>query len=249
MKKSVLLKSPQRIMTRKYFLTELNKLMGSYLAEHGFKIKQNCTICKTANDFFCTIDLSFLTYNTIRLSSIHCWIKMVSLEKASTEIYYGHLTKEQIKEQYQMAVTLYGPRKEVEVDIYQDEQISLFVIAFKDYFEKVLLPFFNKYSDIQALSERYQEYDLEYQEGTGYIGDFKYLEKKGFSLGYSHAPSTIGRRVLIMKYINDPKVNDFIKWYQSCIESGQVGLESSRDYYLKVVQKLINWEVPQKYLK
>jgi arylamine N-acetyltransferase len=39
-------------MTRKYFLTELNKLMGSYLAEHGFKIKQDCTICKTANDFF-----------------------------------------------------------------------------------------------------------------------------------------------------------------------------------------------------
>jgi hypothetical protein len=32
-------------------------------------------------------------------------------------------------------------RKEVEVDIYQDEQISMFVIAFKDYFEKILLPF------------------------------------------------------------------------------------------------------------
>jgi hypothetical protein len=52
-----------------------------------------------------------------------------------------------------------------------------------------------------------------------------------------------------MKYINDPKVNDFIKWYQSCIESGQVGLEVNRDYYLRIVPKLIDWEVPQKYLK
>ncbi|MDI9859730.1 hypothetical protein [Flectobacillus roseus] len=236
-------------MTRKYFLTELNKLMGSYLAEHGFKIKQDCTICKTTNDFFCKIKLSFLTYDTIRLNYINCSIKMVSLEKASTEIYYGHLTKERIKEKYQMAVTLYGPRKEVEVDIYQDEQISLFVIAFKDYFEKVLLPFFNKYSDIQALSERYQEYDLEYQEGTGYIGNFHDFEASRPYFGYLCTPDAVGRRVLIMKYINDPKVNDFLKWYQSCIESGQVGLEVNRDYYLRIVPKLIDWEVPQKYLK
>jgi len=236
-------------MTRKYFLTELNKLMGSYLAEHGFKIRQDCTICKSEKDLVWTVRLTFKTYDTINLESISCILKKVSLENASIDVTYGHLSKEQIKDIFKYAITLYGPFKDVGVDIYYDEQIHLFSIAFKDFFEKEMLPFFYKYSEIQALNIKYRECDLEYQEGVGYIGSFREFEIRRKYLGFLFQDDSVSRRALIMKLSHDPKVNDFLKWYQSCIESGQVGLESSKDYYLGVVQKLIDWEVPEKYLK
>lgn len=236
-------------MTRKYFLTELNKLMGSYLAEHGFKIRQDCTIYKSEKDLVWTVRLTFNTYDTIHLKSIGCRIKEVSLEKASIDVLYGHLSKEQINDSLKHAVTVYGPFKDVGVDIYHDEQIHLFAIAFKDFFEKEMLPFFYKYSEIQALNIKYQEYDLEYQEGVGYIGSFHEFAMSRNFLGFFFQDDSVSRRALIMKFSHDPKMNDFLKWYQSCIESGQVGLESSKEYYLEVVQKLINWEVPEKYLK
>ncbi|MDI9874270.1 hypothetical protein [Flectobacillus rivi] len=223
--------------------------MGSYLAEHGFKIRQDCTICKSEKDLVWTVRLTFNTYDTIHLKSISCRIKEVSLEKASIDVLYGHLSKEQINDSLKQAVTLYGPFKVVGVDIYHDEQIHLFAIAFKDFFEKEMLPFFYKYSEIQSLNIKYQEYDLEYKEGVGYIGSFHEFAMSRNFLGFFFQDDSVSRRALTMKFSHDPKVNDFIKWYQSCIESGQVGLESSKDYYLEVVQKLINWEVPEKYLK
>ncbi|MGX7687939.1 hypothetical protein ACWA1C_12295 [Flectobacillus roseus] len=232
-------------MTKKDFLKEMDKHLGVYLSGFGFKIKQDGTIQKTSKDMIWLIQLTFANWGTVHVDNIFAFVKVKSLEKACVEIYYPFLSDSVKKSRYQGQVTLVGPTRNVKKDFFQIIQVNSFSAAFKEYFEKELLPFFNSYLDVQSINRKYDEMDVPYREGVGYIGDYNQIEiYNGFSTAFSI--ETLGRRILLMKYSKDSRYEGYIKWLKNCIEAGQLDSVSVK-IYDRVLPELMSFQCPEIY--
>ncbi|MDI9871681.1 hypothetical protein [Flectobacillus roseus] len=232
-------------MTKKDFLKEMDKHLGVYLSGFGFKIKQDGTIQKTSKDMIWLIQLTFENWGTVHVDNIFTSVKVKSLEKACVEIYYPFLSESLQKSRYQGQKTLVGPIKKVNKDIFQIIQVNSFAVTFKEYFENEFLPFFNSYSDVQSINRKYDEMDVPYQDGIGYVGDYDQIEiYNGFSTIFSL--ETLGRRILLMKYSKDSRYEDYIKWLKNCIEAGQLDSVSVK-IYDRVLPELMSFQCPEIY--
>ena len=99
--------------------------------------------------------------------------------------------------------------KSINFEIGSIHDVEKLAEIIKEYMETIAIPFFEKYSDLQTINQEILANDMPYEEGVGYtetIFDYHKVPIVGTDL------RGVQRRMFIMKYCDDARYNDFVKW-------------------------------------
>jgi hypothetical protein len=200
-------------MNRKELKEELNIVMGDYLAEKGFKIDSQLKLVRKTKHCDWGVFLSFNHYDTVRLIQVSSYIQFREIEKRFVNSYYHDRKKSEIadylKGRYSVMITEDGCLKP-DLDIYLSVQVVMLSEVLIRYIEEIAIPFFESHSDFYFLNEKILSNDLAYKEGVGYTEE-KYNNLISVPIiGMTFHGDSF--RLYIMKYCNDNRYEEFIKW-------------------------------------
>ena len=208
-------------MTRKELRQDLIEILGTYLSEKGFKIDADNTIYKKTKTHTFSVGLEILTYDTIWVNSLFPFIQFNEIEKPLISICYFDKSASESKMALKNSMTVKGDwvREYTDFGLSMYTHSVLFSEILKEYLEKVAFPFFDKYSNLQEINQEILANDMPYKEGIGYIGDMQDYFKIPIVGGDTRSKL---RRMFIMKYCNDSRYDDFLKWYQNHLDVHEV---------------------------
>lgn len=224
-------------MTKKEFIIVLRESFKEYAAETGFKVNSKGYLVKKMKTHTYNIFIVLNSYDTVMVRSIFPFIQFSYIEEPLCRIHFFDCKESEIKYNTQTSKTIGCFEEQIlmlDLDIYLELEIAIFTDLLKAYINDVANPFFEKYSDLQYVNQEILAHDMPYEEGKGYdatVSAFYQLPFMGGDLKYAQ------RRMFIMKYCKDSRYNDFVRWYESKIDTNEF---QTAEWDLKKRRKIIN---------
>jgi hypothetical protein len=88
-----------------------------------------------------------------------------------------------------------------------------------EFIEQQLEPFCEEYPDIYSVNQKFYEFDPPYQEELVMLGFMKSIQIR---INIDFAEHRFVRKLLLLKFTQDPRYNDYLKWIKECRGTGQL---------------------------